>query len=243
MKCGIAGLVTTLDIKISGWSNLRARSRKRIAKKVTKLRKWLLPFEHYRREEDSPMATLSAVAMSYHTEQLFGSHRYHTSKPTFREEMCEILIEQCFLPSHGLRCTKISNLSKFVGVLRKQNYAESNHIDLASFPVPQPAACNYVSKYMYLEGLFTLLWWIECIGIAACKKSLVKFSRTDWYVPKSESSNNQWWSKDNQPRSSHYRLPRICTLSCEQYLTRNEKSQSLVFKNARISLSSSGPDH
>lgn len=157
MKCGIAGLVTTLDIKISGWSNLRARSRKRIAKKVTKLRKWLLPFEHYRREEDSPMATLSAVAMSYHTEQLFGSPRYHTSKPTFREEMCEILIEQCFLPSHGLRCTKISNLSKFVGVLRKQNYAESNHIDLASFPVPQPAACNYVSKYMYLEGLFTLL--------------------------------------------------------------------------------------
>jgi len=157
MKCGIAGLVTTLDIKISGWSNLRVRSRTRITKKITKLRTWLLPFEHNRREEDSPMATLSAVAMSYHTEQLFGSHRYHTSKPTFREEMCEILIEQCFLPSHGLRCTKISNLSKFVGVLRKQNYAESNHIDLASFPVPQPAACNYVSKYMYLEGLFTLL--------------------------------------------------------------------------------------
>jgi hypothetical protein len=49
------------------------------------------------------------------------------------------------------------NLMKFVGLLRKQNYVESNHIDLASFPVPQPAACNYVSKYMYLEGLFTLL--------------------------------------------------------------------------------------
>lgn len=41
-------------------------------------------------------------------------------------------------------------------MLRKQNYAESNHIDLTSFPVPQPAACNYVSKYMYLEVLFTL---------------------------------------------------------------------------------------
>jgi hypothetical protein len=101
--------------------------------------------------------TLSSSNVSLYRTAFFDSPRYHTSQPTCREEKCEILIEQCFLPSHGLRCTKISNLSKFVGVLRKQNYAESNHIDLASFPVPQPAACNYVSKYMYLEGLFTLL--------------------------------------------------------------------------------------
>jgi hypothetical protein len=58
-------------IKISGWSNLRVRSRKRRTKKISKLRKLLLPFEHYEREDCSPTATLTTVGMPYYTQPLF----------------------------------------------------------------------------------------------------------------------------------------------------------------------------
>jgi hypothetical protein len=57
-------------IKISGWSNLRVRSRKRRTKKISKLRKLLLPFKHYERDDCSPTATLTTVGLPYNTQPL-----------------------------------------------------------------------------------------------------------------------------------------------------------------------------
>ena len=112
---GIRNCWTGDGIKISGSSNLRMRSRKRRTKKKTRLRTLLLPFEHYERRRFPNGNTMSSSNALQHPTAFFNSPRYHTSQPTFREDVWEILIEQCFLPSHGLRWTKIS---KFVEALR-----------------------------------------------------------------------------------------------------------------------------